>query len=202
MVVGKKKAYLCRRVRFFLFKKTHYMKYTLALLVLLFTISSAYVMGCRQYPATPDGTFTVLVEDERYVTKDIDLPSEDERGVVDVSVASDWLVSVAEASASLTQTAEMISQEKSLFKAVTKAIPLLLTDIPVWVKGWKSLKKFKSFYVAAGGLTPEERAVVTQKFSQAFSIPFQDAEKVAEAAIEASLGVINLTNVIITVVKK
>jgi len=166
----------------------------------LFIFCTVFI-SCKKTPNAA-GTFTVLVEDKKYVAADRLLDDPSERGVVDAQAAAEWLVSVAAAAESLTVTAEAVSGEKSLFKAVAKAVPLLLTEMPVWIRGWKALKKFKTFYIAAGGLTPDERAIVTQKFATAFNLPFKDAETVAEAAVEAALGVINLTQVTVGVVKK
>ena len=170
---------------------------------LLFTVLN--FQFCNQKLATKgDGsTFAVVVGDQSFIAenKDItDLPAE--RSPADVVAASDYLINVAIAGNISAKIAEALKDKKKVLPAFWALTPILISDLPSLITAGKSLAKFQDFYIASGGLTADERAIVANQFAMQLAVPFPVAEAIAEATIEAALANMKLAGVIKIGIKK
>lgn len=183
-----------------LFKKILPYSIFLALLVTVFNFQF-----CKQVKTGSDaGTFTVVVEGKQYVAIDKDLPdlAATERSPADVAAASKYLLNVATAANITAKIAEAVKGKKKTLPAVWALIPILIDGLPDLIKAGQSLKAFQAFYVAANGLTADERAQVANIFATELALPYPIAEAISEATIEAALANMKLASVIQTSVKK
>ncbi len=124
------------------------------------------------------------------------------RSAKDVQVASEYLLHFATAANIGTKIANDLKDKDKLLPAIWAAIPYLISDLPSLINAGKSLKNFQSFYIAAGGLTANERADVANYFAASLNIPFSEAEAISEATIEAALANMKLVGTVQGVVKE
>lgn len=159
---------------------------------------------CKEKKAPqPANTFIVTVADKQFLAENKDLPDfPTERSPEDVKAASAYLLNVAIAANITAKIAEAVKDKKKVLPAVWALTPILISDLPELIKAGKSLKKFQAFYVASGGLTPEERAQVAGIFATDLALPYPTAEAISEATIEAALANMNLAVAIQGAVKK
>lgn len=157
---------------------------------------------CKQKPALKENTFAVVVEQKTFLAENKDIPDlPDDRSPEDVKAASAYLLNVAKAANITAKIADAVKDKKKVLPAVWALTPILISDLPDLILAGKSLKKFQSFYVAAGGLTPDERAIVANEFAEQLALPYPTAEKISEATIEAALANMKLAAEIQTAVK-
>ena len=171
-------------------------------LAILFTVVN--FTFCKQKKAPPpDNTFTVIIADKQFLADNRDIPDfPAERSPADVKAATAYLLNVAIAANITAKIAEAVKDKKKVLPAVWALTPILISDLPELISAGKSLKKFQAFYVASGGLTPDERAIVAQEFSVQLALPYPVAESISEATIEAALANMKRASVIQMSVKK
>ena len=171
-------------------------------LAILFTVANFTFCKQKKVPM-PDNTFTVVVADKQFLAENKDLPDfADERSPEDVKAASAYLLNVAIAANITAKIAEAVKDKKKVLPAVWALTPILISDLPELIADGKSLKKFQAFYVASGGLTADERAIVTGEFATRLALPYPIAEAISEATIEAALANMKLAGTIQGVIKK
>lgn len=172
-------------------------------LALLFTVANFTYCKKKAPPPLPDNTFTVVVADKQFLAENKDIPDfPAERSPEDVKAASAYLLNVAIAANITGKIAEAVKDKKKVLPAVWALTPILISDLPELIAAGKSLKKFQAFYVASGGLTADERAIVAGEFATRLALPYPIAEAISEATIEAALANMKLAAVIQTSVKK
>jgi hypothetical protein len=133
------------------------------------------------------GTNAAIENVESYVTA---------RGAADVQVASEYLLNFAKAANITGKIANDLKDQTKLLPAIWALVPYLITDLPSLITAGKSLRNFQEFYIAANGLTADERAQVSGYFANKLNLPFPIAEQIAESAIEAALANMKLAGTV------
>ena len=170
---------------------------------LLFTVLN--FQFCQQKLAsTGDGnTFPVVIADQSFTAENKDIPDlPAERSPADVIKASEYLLNVAIAGNISAKIAEALKDKKKVLPAFWALTPILISDLPALITAGKSLAKFQDFYIASGGLTADERAIVANQFAMQLAIPYPVAEAISEATIEAALANMKLVFTVSSSVKK
>lgn len=180
------------------------MKKSFVYFALLFSLAISVLtfQFCKE-KEVQEGKIVIKVNDKTLIAEDKDLPELTEtRGAVDVAVASAYLLNVAIAANITAQLAEAVKGKKKTLPAIWAMIPILIDGLPSLITAANSLKNFQSFYVAAGGLSVDERATVAKYFEVNLALPYPTAESISEATIEAALANMKLAGVIKDGIKK
>lgn len=153
-----------------------------------------------------ESEFSINVAGKTFEGVNVDLPADTlntaARGVIDVKIASEYLYNFATAANISVKIAYELKSQTKLLPAIWATVPYLISDLPKIINAGKSLKNFQAFYIAAGGLTADERAQVATHFADKLNLPFPIAEEISEATIEAALANMRLVSVIQDEVKK
>lgn len=180
-------------------------KLTLLISLLAFIVGTQ-LQSCRTQPEKTNhdpNAVSITVGGKTFEFTNSDLQKEPtNRSQEDVKKASEYLLNVATAANIVGNIANELKDETKLLPAIWAVIPYLISDLPDAIKAGKALAKFQSFYIASGGLTADERAQVADYFAIQLALPFETAQIISEATIEAALANMKLVSVIQASVKK
>lgn len=176
--------------------------------LVLFLLAALLIMApaCHQQKTATvsEDTFDVIVGDSTYTVPNvlIDAPDVTLRGHSNQVAVIAYLSSIADGIASVVNVTDAIKGEKlTTFSIWLKLVPVLTKEIPTLVKSGKHLAQFNTLYTNAQGLTPDERAAVANAFATKFSLPKEEAEKIAELVIESAVLNMKLAGTIKTAIE-
>jgi len=78
---------------------------------------------------------------------------------------------------------------------------VLTKQIPTLIRSGQSVIKFNDLYINAQGLTPDEQAAVANSFATKFTLPKEEAEKIAELVVQSTILNLKLAGTIKTAIE-
>ena len=153
----------------------------------------------------PANTFDIVVGTTTYKIENEQIEEQEDiilRGHSNQLAVITYLNNVADGVASVVNICDAIKGEKlTTFNVWLKLVPVLTKQIPTLIRSGQSVIKFNYLYINAQGLTPDEQAAVANSFATKFTLPKEEAEKIAELVVQSTILNLKLAGTIKTAIE-
>ena len=153
----------------------------------------------------PANSFPIMVGTTTFNTANYQIDEQPDiilRGHSNQLAVITYLNNVADGVASEVNICDAIKGEKlTTFNVWLKLVPVLTKQIPTLIRSGQSVIKFNDLYINAQGLTPDEQAAVANSFATKFTLPKEEAEKIAELVVQSTILNLKLAGTIKTAIE-